>query len=75
MNAKIIWDQPNHRFLFSLAGASGVKKGEVSYPGPDFASPVAPMKLLAARAFVPNCTTQRTSADMNVFFDNVFTNR
>jgi hypothetical protein len=31
-------------------------------------------KLLAARAFAPNCTTEHTTADIEVLFDNVAIN-
>ena len=72
--ATIAWDQPNQRFQFILASPSEVKSGDVFYWGTDSLTPAAPMKLLAARTFVANCTTNRTQADMTASFYNVFTN-
>ncbi len=75
LNAAVSWDQPNHHFSFRLAHSRDIRAGELSYSASDTTPPVAPMKLLAARAFVPNCTTQLTSADMDVLFDDVYTNQ
>lgn len=74
VNLTISWFQEGHFFAFRLAGASGIRTGQINYTVSDVTPPVAPMKLLAARAFVPNCTTQLTSADMDVYFDDVQTN-
>ena len=73
LNAAVSWDQPNHHFSFRLAHARDIRARELFYSVSDTTPPVAPMKLLAARAFVPNCTTQLTSADMDVSFDDVYT--
>ncbi|MGH9643278.1 MAG: hypothetical protein ACRD3Q_12755 [Terriglobales bacterium] len=75
LHVTVSWDQPNHRFRFRLVSASGDHNGNVPYIGPDSLSPAEPMKLLAARTFAPNCTTQPTSATMDVLFDNVFVNQ
>lgn len=72
--AKVQWDQPNHRFLFSASGEGIRSTGTIPYNASDGMPPAAPMKLLAGRAFVPNCTTQQTAAYIEVLFDNVMTN-
>jgi hypothetical protein len=75
INAAVSWDQVNHKFSFRLAHSRDIRAMELPYSVSDVMPPVAPMKLLAARAFVPNCTTQLTSADMDVFFDDVYTKK
>lgn len=72
MNLRMTWDQTNHKFVFRLADLSGVQAGELPYFVPDSMPPMVPMKLLAARAFAPNCTSRLTSADMDVSFNNIF---
>lgn len=74
-NAAVSWDQPNHRFSFRLAHSRDIRAQELFYSATDTMPAVAPMKLLAARAFVPNCTAQLASADMDVYFDDVYTNK
>ncbi len=73
-NATVRWDQPNHHFSLRLAHARDTRSSELDYTVSDVMPPVAPMKLLAARAFVPNCTTQLVAADMDAYFDDVYTN-
>ncbi len=75
ISAAISWNPTGHFFAFRMAGASGIRQGQVNYTVSDVMPPVAAMKLLAARAFVPNCSTQLSSADMDVYFDNVYTNQ
>ena len=75
LNVAVGWNQLGHFFTFRLAGLSGIRAGQVSYGVSDVTAPVAAMKLLAARAFVPNCTSKLTSADMDVQFDDIYTNR
>ncbi len=74
MNLRMVWDQPHHKFVFRLGEPAGVQSGTLPYALPDTMLPVVPMKLLAARAFVPNCTSQLTSAGIDVSFDNIFVN-
>ena len=74
LSVTISWSPTGHVFMFRLAGPGDIHAGQLNYSVSDVMPPVAPMKLLAARAFVPNCTTQLTSADIDVFFDDVYTN-
>lgn len=73
LKMSISWNQTSHLFTFSLTGSSGIHSGQLSYVVSDILPPTAPMKLLAARAFVPNCSSQLTSAHMDVVFHEVFT--
>jgi len=75
ISASISWNPSGHFVAFRMAGASGIRQGQVSYTVSDVMPPVAPMKVLAARAFVPNCSTKLTSADMDVYFDDIYTNQ
>ncbi len=75
ISAAISWNPTGHFFAFRMAGASGIRQGQVNYTVSDVVPPVAPMKLLGARAFAQNCSTQLSSADMDVYFDNVYTNQ
>ena len=72
MNIRMMWDQSDHKFVFRLSDPTGVQAGELTYSIPDSMLPVVPLKLLAARAFVANCTSRRTSADIDVKFKNIF---
>jgi hypothetical protein len=72
MNIRMMWDQTDHKFVFRLSDPTGVQAGELTYSIPDSMLPVVPLKLLAARAFVANCTSRRTSADIDVKFKNIF---
>ncbi len=74
LTAKVQWDQPNHRFVFTVASASLRSTDSIYYSVPDTMPAVGAIKLLAARAFAPNCTTEHTTADIEVLFDKVAIN-
>lgn len=74
LTGKVQWDQLNHRFLFKIAGENLHSSSTIPYSVPDTTPAAAPMKLLGARAFVPNCTTRQATADIEVLFDNVAIN-
>ncbi len=74
LTGKVQWDQPNHQFIFSAAGPGLNSTTTIRYAVSDSMAAAAPMKLLGGRAFVPNCTTRQTTADMEVLFQNVAIN-
>jgi len=74
LTATVQWDQPNHQFIFHANGPSLNSDAFISYAAPDTMPAAVPIKLLAARAFAPNCTTRQTTADIEVLFDNVRVN-
>jgi hypothetical protein len=66
------WDKAKQAFFFSVASDTLNASATIYYAGGDSMLPSMPAKLLAARAFVPNCTTLLTSAE--VLFSNVSVN-
>jgi len=72
--AKLKWDQPNHQFIASTTTANGSIQAVMPYPTADTMPPAAPSKFLGARAFVPNCTDQTTTGDIEAYFDDVVVN-
>ena len=74
LTGNVQWDQPNHRFVFSVLGPNLNSTKTISYSATDTMPAAAPMKLLAGRAFVPNCTTLQTSAGVEVLFQSVAIN-
>jgi len=74
LTGKVEWDQPNHRFIFSAVGPDLSSTKTISYSAADVMPAAAPMKLLAGRAFVPNCTTRQTTADVEVLFRSISIN-
>lgn len=72
--AKLKWDKPNHQFIASTTTANGSIQAVMPYPTADTVPPAAPSKFLGARAFVPNCTDQTTTGDMEAYFDDVVVN-
>jgi hypothetical protein len=68
------WDKANHRFVFSVIGPQLNASSTISYTASDTMSAAAPLKLLGARAFVPNCTTTQTSANIEILFKKVTIN-
>ena len=68
------WNQPNHQFVFHAVGPNLNSTAIVDYAVSDTMPPAAPVKLLGARAFAPNCTTTRGRAQIEAFFDNVLIN-
>ena len=72
--AKVRWDKANHAFVFSIVSDALNASTTISYSGNDTLPPAIPAKLLAARAFVPNCTTSLPSADGDVLFHSVSVN-
>ena len=70
------WDQPNHRFAVQLNRPKyGTKAVQyMLYTISDTTPPVAPFKSLTANVFPPNCVGSSVPADLDVSFDNVYTN-
>lgn len=74
VTATIRWDKGNHAFFFSVASDTLNASTTIAYSGSDNLQPSVPAKLLAARAFVADCTTRTTWADADVVFSNVSVN-
>ncbi len=70
------WDQPNHRFVVELNRPQYRTKAVqyMPYSISDTTPPVAPFKNLGANVFPPNCMGSSVPADLDVSFDNVYTN-
>lgn len=70
------WDQANHRFAVKLDRPKyGTKVVQyMPYSISDTTPPVAPFKSLSANVFPANCVGSSVPADLDVFFDNVYTN-
>jgi hypothetical protein len=73
---ELSWDQPNHRFVIRLFRPTYGTKSEQSmeYTISDTTPAVSPFRSLSANVFPANCDGTRTSADLEVLFDNVLTN-
>jgi hypothetical protein len=72
--AQLEWDKPNHRFFAQL---TRIKTGEVfqqylPYADSDTTPPSDSEKLLSVRTFSPNCIGDRTWADTEATFDDVW---
>jgi hypothetical protein len=67
---RIQWDQPNHRFIFSVNQEQTV----LGYTVSDTHAAVLNFKNIGIESFAANCTTQRTVASAKVLFDNVMVN-
>ena len=74
LTATVQWDQANHQFVFRVNGPNLSSTATLPYSVPDTMPAAAPLKLLGARAFAPNCTTVKGTADMDVLFDEVRVN-
>jgi hypothetical protein len=76
VTVELRWDQPNHRFILHLVRPAHNTRVErfMPYTISDTTAAVFPFKTLSANVFPANCTTATTSADLDVFFDNVMTN-
>ena len=70
------WDQPNHRFVAKLDRPKyGTKVVQyMPYTISDTTQSVAPFKSLSANVFPANCVGSSVPADLDVSFDNVYTN-
>lgn len=68
------WDQGNHQFVFHAVGPNLNSTAIVDYAVSDTMPAAAPVKLLGARAFAPNCTTRQGKAEIEAFFDVVGVN-
>jgi len=70
------WDRPNHRFVLRLFRPTYGTKVEqfMPYTISDTSPAVSPFRILSANVYPANCTATRTSADLDVMFDNVMTN-
>jgi hypothetical protein len=74
LTGTVQWDQPNHQFIFHAVGPNLNSTAIVDYAVSDAMQAAAPVKLLGARAFAPNCTTRQGKADIEVLFDSVLVN-
>ena len=70
------WDQPNHRFVVELNRPKYKTKAiqYMPYTISDTTPPVAPFKSLTANVYPPNCVGSSVPDDLDVSFDNVYTN-
>jgi hypothetical protein len=72
---ELLWEQPNHRFVVRLfRPSSGISTEQfMPYAISDVSPPVSPSKNIDAFVYPANCAGTRTSAELEVLFDDVFT--
>ena len=76
VTVELQWDHPNHQFIVYLVRPAYHTKVEqfMPYTISDNTAAVSPFKTLSANVYPANCRTATTSADLDVFFNNVMTN-
>jgi hypothetical protein len=74
VTATVMWDQANHRFLFSWTNklTHATTPGVLSYPFPDTTPPADPQKHLDVEIFPSNCTAAQTWESADALFDNIY---
>ena len=75
VRVELLWDQPNHRFVIRLfRPASGTFAEQVMpYAISDTTAAVSPFRNINANVFPANCVGTRTSSELEVLFNDVFT--
>jgi hypothetical protein len=74
VNISVQWDQPNHRFIFTLVrtGANaGTWQQRIVYSLSDTTPAASGYKSVGVRMVPANCTAQGISTDFQAKFDNV----
>lgn len=68
------WDQPNHRFLYSVTNKLTLitSSGMLAYPYSDTMPAVDPEKHLDVEIFPANCTSNQTWVHADALFGNVY---
>ena len=77
LTATFAWDKENHQFIavVKVKGDPGPGKRVVtSYFSSDSMPPASPYKNIGAQAFSLNCTTAKTFAQVEAFYDSVMIN-
>jgi hypothetical protein len=78
LTATFAWDKANHQFiaLVKVKGEPGQgKMVAVPYSVSDTTPPASPYKQLSAQAYSLNCTSAKTFAQVEAFYDNVIINQ
>ena len=78
LTGTIAWDKANHQFIcvVKVRGDPGPgKQVVVPYPVSDTTPPASPQKTLAIQAGSLNCTSAKTFAQVEAFYDNVIINQ
>lgn len=75
VRVELLWDQPNHRFVLRLFRPTfGISAEQfMPYTISDVTAPVSPFKSIDAFVYPANCIGTRTSAELEVLFDDVLT--
>ncbi len=75
VRVELLWDQPNHRFVIRLfRPASGTFAEQVMpYAISDTTAAVSPFRNINANVYPANCVGTRTSSELEVLFNDVFT--
>jgi hypothetical protein len=75
VRVELLWDQPNHRFVIRLFRlASGIVTEQVMpYTISDTTAAVSPFRSINANVYPANCVGTRTSSELEVLFNDVFT--
>ena len=70
----LTWDQPNHRFLYSVTNRVThiTNSGLLAYPFSDTTPAVDGEKHLDVEIFPANCTSNQTWVRVDALFDNVY---
>jgi hypothetical protein len=71
------WDRADHQFVTVVqvkGDPDSARRVVVPYSVPDFSLPSFPYKEFDSMAYSLNCTSVQTSAEIEVFFDNVIIN-
>jgi hypothetical protein len=67
----VVWDQPNHRFIFNLNGSPTYESYSVS----DTTPPYYAFKGIHTARVVPDCRSDpRPYTQMDAYFSNVYVN-
>lgn len=76
VRVELLWDRPDHRFVIRLfRPASGTLTEQVMpYAIADTMAAVSPFRNIDANVFPANCVGTRTSAELEMLFDDVLTN-
>lgn len=75
VRVELLWDQPNHRFVIRLfRPASGTfAEQTMPYTISDTTAAVSPFRNIDANVYPANCVGARTSSELEVLFNDVFT--
>lgn len=75
VRVELLWDQPNHRFVIRLfrPAYGTVAEQVMPYTISDTAAAVSPFRNINANVFPANCAGTRTSAELEVLINDVFT--